>query len=528
MQEDITPKCYPWIIFYVKEICMNNGNLLEMRNICKSFPGVLALDKVNFELKPGEVHVLVGENGAGKSTLIKILSGAYRSDSGEIYINGNLVEIEEPRRAFNLGITVIYQEFNLNPFTPIYENVFLGREFKSPLGFLNTSKAIKETKRLLSMVGLHVSPKTLVSQLGVAQKQLVEIAKAMSIKANIIVFDEPTSALSDKEIDYLFCIINDLKKGGCGIIYVSHRLEEIFQIGDRCTVFRDGRYIGTKLIRNVHVKDLVNMIVGREFNESKRTATFVRKKNILRVEGLSYKEVLKNINFDLREGEILGVAGLMGSGRTELAKCIIGEYSKTSGEISIGKELAKIQNVCDALKNGIVYLSEDRRKEGLFLGHQVKNNITISSLPQFINKGFLNSRRESKSCKELKNKLQIKTPTLSTLAKNLSGGNQQKVVIAKWLLTMAKVFIFDEPTRGIDVGAKDEIHKIMEELVKEGASIIMISSEIPEILKMSDRIMVMRLGIVEAILENTNLSQEDVFQYEIGAHKFQNEKNVVT
>jgi ribose transport system ATP-binding protein len=493
--------------------------LLEVKNVCKSFPGVQALENVNFSLKKGEVHALIGENGAGKSTLIKILSGAYHLDSGEISVNGQQVTIDNPRKAFDLGITVIYQELNLNPFLPIYENVFLGREFRNKFGLLNSSKAIKETKKLLAQCGLDISPKTIVKDLGVAQQQLVEIAKAMSLDANIIIFDEPTSALSDKEIECLFARIRELKEAGCGIIYVSHRLEEIFEIANRCTVLRDGEYIGTREVKNVDIKELINMIVGRKFSESKRTETYVYQENVLKVKGLDYKNILKNISFELKKGEILGIAGLMGSGRTELAKCIIGEFKKTSGDIYLHDTLVTIKSVNEALKYGIVYLSEDRRSEGLFLKHHVKTNMTISSLAEVVRRGLLSFKKEVTLCSDLRDKLRIKTPSLATLVKNLSGGNQQKVVIGRWLLTKAKVFIFDEPTRGIDVGAKDEIHKIMEELVKEGASIMMISSEIPEILKMSDRIMVMRFGSVEMILDNHNLTQEDILHYAIGAHK---------
>lgn len=493
--------------------------LLEVKNVCKSFPGVQALENVNFSLKKGEVHALIGENGAGKSTLIKILSGAYHLDSGEIYVNGQQVTIENPRKAFDLGITVIYQELNLNPFLPIYENVFLGREFRNKVGFLNCSKAIKETKILLTQCGLNVSPKTSVKDLGVAQKQLVEIAKAMSLDANIIIFDEPTSALSDTEIECLFSRIKELKKAGCGIIYVSHRLEEIFAIADRCTVLRDGEYIGTRDVKGIEIKELINMIVGRKFSESKRTETYACQESVLKVEGLDYKNILKKIRFELKKGEILGIAGLMGSGRTELAKCIIGEFRKTHGDVYLNNTLISIRSVNEALKHGIVYLSEDRRREGLFLKHHVKTNMTISSLVNIVSKRLLSFKKEVTVCSDLKNKLMIKTPSLATLAKNLSGGNQQKVVIARWLLTKAQVFIFDEPTRGIDVGAKDEIHKIMEKLVQEGASIMMISSEIPEILKMSDRIMIMRFGNVEATLDNHNLTQEDILHYAIGAHK---------
>ena len=344
---------------------MNNGYLLEMRNISKEFPGVKALDGVDFSLKSGEVHVLIGENGAGKSTLIKILSGAYTADCGEIYLKGQKAEINTPRAAIDLGVAVIYQELNLNPFTPIFENVFLGREFSNRLGLLNAKRAVKETENLLSQCGLDVSPRTIVKDLGVSQQQLVEIAKAMSMNARILVLDEPTSALSDNEIERLFDRIRQLKADGCGIIYISHRLKELFEIGDRCTVLRDGQYIGTRRIDDIQIDELVKMIVGREFNESSRTETYVKEQEVLRVEDFSYKNLLDDISFGLRKGEILGVAGLMGSGRTELAKCIIGEYPVSQGKLFLNGRQNNIRSVNQALKHGIVYLSEDRKKEGL-------------------------------------------------------------------------------------------------------------------------------------------------------------------
>lgn len=499
--------------------------LLVMKNISKQFPGVMALQDVQFSLKKGEVHVLIGENGAGKSTLIKILSGAYHTDSGEVLIEGNAARIENPGDAIKKGISVIYQELNLNPFTPVYENVFLGREFLTHLRFLNVRKAVKETEKLLNMVGLDISPKTPVRKLGVAQQQLVEIAKAMSLQAKIYIFDEPTSALADKEIERLFSIIKDLKASGCGIIYISHRLNELFEIGDRCTVLRDGRYISTKNIDDLNVNELVTMIVGREITESKRETSYMSSETVMTVENLSWGEKLKNVNFNLRKGEILGFAGLMGSGRTELAKCIIGEYRRTGGRITVSGKEVKNSSVVESGKNGIVYLSEDRKTEGLFLQHPVRVNTTIAALGRFVKFGLLLLRKEREESLKMKERLQVKTPSINTLVRNLSGGNQQKVVISKWLMTNANIFIFDEPTRGIDVGAKSEIHKIMEELVRRGASIIMISSEFPEILKMSDRIMVMRLGEVQTILENDALTQEDVFHYAIGGHTLNNKKN---
>lgn len=493
-----------------------NKKLLEMKEISKAFPGVQALDHVSLELYEGETHVLLGENGAGKSTLIKILSGAYRADSGEILINGEPVEISDPRRGIALGISCIYQEYNLNPFTPVYENIFLGREVVKRSGFIDFKTMIKETKKTLERIGLNISPNVLVKNLGVAQKQLVEIAKAISMNARIIIFDEPTSALSQDEIKNLFQIIRELKKQNYGIIYISHRLEEIMEIGDRYSVLRDGKMIGGGDVRGWTLGEVVKMMVGREVLYLKRTESYVTDEEVFKVEGLCYKDLVKNVSFGLRKGEILGVAGLMGAGRTELAKCLIGEYRKEAGTTCLNGREVQLGSVNTSLKHGIAYLSEDRKGEGLFLKHAVRNNVTISSLDHILSFGFLNFRKEMNVCTRLVNELRIKAPSLKSNVANLSGGNQQKVVIAKWLMTRARIFIFDEPTRGIDVGAKEEIHKLMVILLQQGASIIMISSEIPEILNLSDRILVMRQGRVAKILDNKGVDQEDIFRYEAG------------
>jgi ribose transport system ATP-binding protein len=487
-----------------------------MRDISKAFPGVQALDCVNFDLNAGEVHVLLGENGAGKSTLIKILSGAYRLDSGTILIEGEKVEIHDPKKGIDLGISCIYQEYNLNPFTPVYENILLGREYTTGFGLLDIRRAIAETEKVLKRMGLDISPRTLVRNLGVAQKQLVEIAKAISMDARIFIFDEPTSALSQDEINNLFKIIVDLKARGYGVIYISHRMEEIKEIGDRYTVLRDGKYIGTGSTDGMNLADVIRMMVGRELEYLKRTRSYADETRVLKVENLSYRGILEDVTFDLRQGEILGVAGLMGAGRTELAKCIIGEYQVDEGRIYLDGKAVRLPDVNGALRHGIVYLSEDRKGEGLFLKHALKNNITISSLDQILSFGFLSLRKELSICSALVDELRIKTPGLTVDVGHLSGGNQQKVVIAKWLMTKARVFIFDEPTRGIDVGAKEEIHRLMIALVEAGACIMMISSELHEIIKLSDRILVMRQGKVEAILDNEGIDQEDIFRYEIG------------
>jgi ribose transport system ATP-binding protein len=494
----------------------NRKKILEMRNISKAFPGVQALDVVSLDLAEGEAHVLLGENGAGKSTLIKILSGAYRADSGEILFDGRKVEISDPRKGIDLGIRCIYQEYNLNPFTPVYENIFLGREVTNRFRFINFKTAVKETEIILERMGLSISPTILVKHLSVAQKQLVEIAKVVSMNAKIIIFDEPTSALSQDEIANLFQIIRDLKNQNYGIIYISHRLEEIMEIGDRYSVLRDGKMIGEGNVHDMDLAEVIKMMVGREVLYLKRKESYVAEEEVFRVEGICYKDIVKDVSFALRKGEILGVAGLMGSGRTELAKCIIGEYRKDTGRTYLNGKEVQLPNVNTSLKHGIAYLSEDRKGEGLFLKHAVKNNVTISNLDRILSFGFLNFRKESNACSRLVSELSIKTPHLRISVGNLSGGNQQKVVIAKWLMTMARIFIFDEPTRGIDVGAKEEIHKLMISLLEQGASIIMISSQIPEILNLSDRVLVMRQGRVATILDNIGADQEEIFRYEAG------------
>lgn len=494
-----------------------DGYLLEMKNICKVFPGVVALNQVSFSLRAGEVHVLLGENGAGKSTLIKILAGAYTKTAGEILIHGQSVSIEQPTDASKYGISVIYQEFNLNPYMPIYENIFLGKEPLTKLGLINKRQAIEKSRVLCQSVGLDVSPLTRVKDLSVAQKQLVEIAKALSMDVKILVLDEPTATLTDKEIERLFELIGQLKRQGVGIIYISHRMAELKQIGDRCTVLRDGCCIGTVELAQVSEDDLIRMMVGRE-------VTFERKKNgslgdeiVLEVKNLCYDRILKDISFELRKGEILGIAGLVGSGRTELAKCIVGEYRANQGQVLVEGRLLKNSSPATAIEQGVVYLSEDRKAEGLILKHDVKTNVTLPALRKILAGPFLDKTREKSLVSELVEQLKIKTGNLETLAGNLSGGNQQKVVVAKWLLTGAKVYIFDEPTRGIDVGAREEIYKIMEMLIESGASIIMISSDLVEILKMSDRVLVMHDGEVTGILENTEeLTQEKILSYAIG------------
>jgi ribose transport system ATP-binding protein len=496
--------------------------LLEMSGISKEFPGVKALENVDFSIERGEVRILIGENGAGKSTLMKILAGVYKPDKGSIVVDGEdvLKESYSPRKAIEAGVATIYQELNLNNYTSIYENIFSGKELTRNGLFINKSEEIQKCKKLLDKVGLDVSPLEKVGNLSIAQMQMIEIAKALAFNAKIIIFDEPTSSLTETETRTLFKIINELKSNGIGIVYISHRLEELFEIGDSCTVLRDGTLIGTEPVSELTVETLIQMMVGRCVDSDDVHSAHYSDDVVLEVQNLSWGEKLHDISFQLKKGECLAFSGLVGSGRTELAKCIIGEYKRDSGEIIMNGKTLNNRSVKESVRNKIVYLSEDRKKDGLFLKHSVCKNISISSLDRLIKGGLISIKKEKETAIKSIKELTVKTPNSKVNAETLSGGNQQKVIIAKWLLTDGEVYIFDEPTRGIDVGAKFEIYNVMEELLENGASIIMISSEMPEVLNMSDRVLVMREGHCEAILENKDLCQEDIFHYAIGANKY--------
>ena len=489
-----------------------DGCILRMCGINKSFFGVPVLKNAQLEVLPGEVHVLLGENGAGKSTLIKILSGAYGREGGDIQLDGRELAPMTPKEALDAGISVIYQEFNLVPDLPVYENIFIGKEYGQGL-LVDHKRAIKEAEGYMKRVGLEVSPKTLVRELSVAQKQLVEIAKAISNHVKVLVLDEPTAAITDKETNMLFGIIRELQKEKIGIVYISHRMSELFEIGDRCTVMRDGEYIGTVKLSETTEDQLTKMMVGRTVSFEKIANEAVDMNQVvLKVEKLRYKEFLKDISFELHKGEILGFAGLVGAGRTEVAKCMIGAYRKDGGTVMYKGETLS-NSLSRNIEKGIVYLSEDRKDEGLVLMHSVMDNIALPNLKQLA-KPFIRKKEMADRAKDYIKSLRIKTHTHLTEAKNLSGGNQQKVVIAKWLYSNADVYIFDEPTRGIDVGARDEIYNIMYDLVNQGASIIMISSDLVEVLKMCDRVAVMREGVLEAILDNSpDLTQETILKY---------------
>lgn len=488
-----------------------------MENINKSFPGVQALKDAYFELRRGEVHALVGENGAGKSTLMKILVGAYKKDSGRIVYKGREVDIPNPRVAQEIGISMVFQELNLMPHLTVAQNIFIGREPRKrsfPI-FLDDLEINNKTRALLEMLHVKVDPDVKVSNLTVGKQQMVEIAKALSFNSEVIIFDEPTATLSEAETEELFNVIRKLKNQGIGIIYISHRLEELRKIADRVTVMRDGCYIGTENMDNLPIEKIISMMVGREIYETLREKEVEENAEVvLEVKNLQRGKIFRNVSFKLRKGEILGFAGLVGAGRTEVARAIFGADPYDYGEIYVKGRKVNIKNPSDAIRNGIAYLSEDRKRYGLMPDLDVKTNIILPSMKDFLNAlGFVDDKEAEKVSKDYVDKLRIRTPSVKQKVKNLSGGNQQKVVVAKWLLKNCDILIFDEPTRGIDVGAKNEIYKLLNELVKEGKSIIMISSELPEILRMSHRIVVMCEGRITGELTADKATEEEIMKY---------------
>ncbi|MEF2112768.1 MULTISPECIES: sugar ABC transporter ATP-binding protein [Clostridium] len=489
--------------------------VLKMERISKSFSGVKVLKNAGVEVNKGEVQILLGENGAGKSTLMKILSGAYTKDGGDIIIKGKKVEINSPKDAEKLGISIIYQEFNLVPFMTVAENIYLGREPMSNIpGKIDFEKMYSDAQNALDYLNVDIDTRKLVKDLGIAKQQMVEIAKALSLKSEIIIMDEPTAALTDKEIDYLFKIIRKIKSEGVSIIYISHRLEEFVQIGDRVTIMRDGATITTVAIKDTSIDELIKLMVGREIKNKYPKVDVKPGKELLNVKSLSKEGVFKNISFNLREGEILGFSGLMGAGRTEVMRALFGVDEFDSGEIYIAGKKVTIKSPIQAIKNGLGFVTENRRDEGLVLPMDVGNNITLATLNNYCkNPIMINHEKEVKDIKEYMSLLDIRASGPFQKAGTLSGGNQQKIVIAKWLSSNSKILIVDEPTRGIDVGAKVDIYNIMNDLVKKGVGIIMISSELPEILGMSDRVLVMCRGSITGELNMEEASQENIMHY---------------
>lgn len=497
---------------------MSNEYLLEMKNMVKIFPGVMAVDNVSLNVRPATVHALVGENGAGKSTMMKMLAGEYTPNQGEIFFDGKKVEIRNTKDAFDVGISTIYQELELVPEMTIAENMFLGREPKQKNRlFVDSNFINKETEKYLNEIGLSAyKPRTKIKELSVSAQQMVEIAKGIHRGSRLIVMDEPTSAITEAEVKTLFNLIRELKSKGITFIFISHKLDEVFGIADEITVMRDGTWVDTKPSKELDEKALVSLMVGRELN------TFFPKIEVeigdvvFEAKGLKREGVFEDVSFKVRRGEILGISGLMGAGRTEVARAIFGLDHLDAGEMLFEGIHYRANKPMDAIRRGIAYVPEDRKLIGLCLVRPVLENISLSNLEMFTRLGFIDLKYELKEALEISKKMRTKTPGLNVPANTLSGGNQQKVVLSKWLLRPMKVLILDEPTRGIDVGAKSEIHKLMGELADEGMAVIMISSELPEILGMSDRIIVMHEGKFKGELSRKEATQESIMTLATG------------
>jgi ribose transport system ATP-binding protein len=491
--------------------------LVEMRGISKYYPGVVALDNVDFTLAHGEVHALVGENGAGKSTLMKILAGAEAKSRGEILLDGQPIAIDSPHRAMELGISIIYQEFNLVPHLSAAENIFLGREPTRLFpGWVDFGKVYGEAQRLMDSLGMRLDVRSEVRTLSVAQQQMVEIAKATSRQSRLIVMDEPSATLTDHELTNLFALIHSLRERGVSVIYISHRLEEIFAIADRVTVFRDGKRISTRPIGELDRDEIIRMMVGRELKESIPKQTAPAGDVVLEARGLTRAGAFRDISFRVRRGEVVGLGGLVGAGRTEVARAIFGADPLDAGEILLDGQPVQVHSPRDAIRLGIGLVPEDRKQLGLVLGMAIRENVTLANLQAVAPGGFISPARERATTERYIHELMIRTPSGEQTVRNLSGGNQQKVVLAKWLFTDSKFLIFDEPTRGIDVGSKVEIYQLMNALTANGVGILMISSELPELLGMSDRVLVMHEGRLAGELPRAEATQERVMQLATG------------
>lgn len=488
-----------------------NDTILEIRNISKSFSGVPVLEDINMSIKKSEVHVIVGENGAGKSTLMKIISGVYRKDKGDLFFEGKPVQINSVQKALNVGIGIIHQEFNLLPHRSIGQNIFLGREpIKSNfLKVIDHDLICKKSKELLDYLGLDIDPRTLVYNLGIAQQQMVEVAKALCFKSKVLIMDEPTATLTRKETVKLFEIIRKLKSEGVSIIYISHRLEEIKQIADTLTVLRDGRIVGDLSIENASIDQIIRMMVGREIKDQYKRQYHMHGEEVLKTENLGAKR-FSNVNINVHRGEIVGLSGLVGAGRTEIAKTIFGEDAIEKGSVNIyGKKYHRMSTQ-KATKLRIGLVPEDRKEEGAIMEMSIRHNIVHAVLPRLFKSSVISKKTELAVATKYMEELGIKAPSVNKLVKLLSGGNQQKVVIAKWMCADCEILIFDEPTRGIDVGAKAEIYGIMSELVERGKAILMISSDLPELIGMCDRIYTIKDGMVTAEFSRTEATQEKI------------------
>lgn len=492
---------------------MKEQAFVALEHISKSFPGVKALNDVSINFSPGRVHVLLGENGAGKSTIIKIISGVYQSDEGNLIVRGNKERFENTRESLGKGISVIHQELSVIPDLTIAENIFLGREPKTPLGLIDKQKMNQEAGKLLESLGMQINPRTFIRKLANGDKQMVEIARAVSQNSSMVIMDEPTSSLSEKEVGALFKVIKSLKEENVAVIYISHRLKEIREIGDDITILRDGKVVVTLPLSQISEEEMINKMVGREMKQFYfRSENAVKDEIVLSVENLGRGGMFHNVSFQLRRGEILGVAGLIGAGRTEVMRTVFGADAPDSGSMFVHGRPYRPKSVKDGVATGIGLVPEDRRGQGLLLEKNVAINTTLSSLFQRSKKGLIDFAWEKAASEEYVKKMGTKTPGIKTRIKNLSGGNQQKVVIARWLLAGSHILIMDEPTRGIDVNAKAEIYNLMKEFVEAGGSIIMVSSDLPEILGVADRIMIMREGTVSGFIDTKEASEEKIME----------------
>ncbi|MCP3032347.1 sugar ABC transporter ATP-binding protein [Halobacillus sp. A1] len=497
---------------------MNEPTLVEMSEIDKSFSGNHVLQKVNFSVQPGEVHALMGENGAGKSTLVKVLTGIHPRDNGTITVKGKEVDFSHPKQAEKQGIVVIHQELNIIPHLTVTENMFLGKELSiGKTGILRKKDMHKQTLENLKRLGVdNIPPNETAGNLSVGKQQMIEIARAISTNAEMIIMDEPTAALTDREITSLFKVIESLRKQGVSIVYISHRMEEIFQICDRITVLRDGKSIGTEQIKETSFDAIVKMMVGRELGDRFPERSSVIGETLLEVKDLSREELFEGINFQVKEGEVLGVAGLMGAGRTEIMETIFGAAKKSKGQVLLDGKPLNVTHPRDAIRAGIGFITEDRKDEGLVLNLSIRENVALTNLKTVSKNGWISSSKESVLVDDLIEKLHVRTTGREQEVKSLSGGNQQKVVIAKWLGIQPRLLILDEPTRGVDVGAKKEIYNIINQLTEQGVAIIMVSSELPEILGVSDRIMVVHEGKVTQIFNKGEADQEKIMHAATG------------
>jgi inositol transport system ATP-binding protein len=485
--------------------------LLEIHGIRKEFPGVVALDNVGFKLRAGTVHALMGENGAGKSTLMKIIAGIYMPDRGDIRLKGKKITLKSPIDALNQGIAMIHQELNLMPHMTVAENVWITREPKNALGFVDHAALYRKTEELFKTLNIDLDVRVEIQTLSVANRQMVEIAKAVSYNSDVLIMDEPTSALTEKEVAHLFAIIRTLRAQGKGIIYITHKMNELFEIADEFSVFRDGKYIATKLSTDVTRDDIIKMMVGREITQMFPKMEVPIGEVVLSIKNLCLDGVFKDISFDVHAGEIVGMAGLVGSGRSNVAETLFGVTPATSGSIQINDQPISIRSPATALAAGMAFLTEDRKETGCFLSLNIQENMDSAVLNQrYVRNGFVQNRQLNADCVAMAQRLRVKTPSMGETILNLSGGNQQKVLVGRWLLTQPKILILDEPTRGIDVGAKAEIHRLVSELASQGVAILMISSEMPEVLGMSDRIVVMHEGRVTGILDRKDADQVSI------------------